>query len=192
MWNRSDRYSHHQGLFQRVGSSYQVARLLELQLHHQSFQWIFRVDFLIFILVSKGIWQSLLLSWNTVFTWLIFFLNLPLLSFLRCWQPHLHLAGCSSTSQPLSVGMPCSSDLLPFLCFLSLGDLAWLFQMTSVPIIPKAIFKMPTDKWELKHHNPKPIDVAKAALRGKFIAIQSYRRIQEKSQVNHLTKHKAK
>ena len=36
----------HQGLFQWVGSSHQVAKLLELQLQHQSFQWIFRVDFL--------------------------------------------------------------------------------------------------------------------------------------------------
>ena len=35
-----------QGLFQWVGSSYQVAKVLELQLQHQSFQWIFRVDFL--------------------------------------------------------------------------------------------------------------------------------------------------
>ena len=37
--------SHHQGLFQWVGSLYQVAKLLELQLQHQSFQWILRVDF---------------------------------------------------------------------------------------------------------------------------------------------------
>ena len=29
----------HQGLFQRVGSSHQVAKILELQLQHQSFQW---------------------------------------------------------------------------------------------------------------------------------------------------------
>ena len=36
--------SQHQGLFQWVGSSHQVAKVLELQ--HQSFQWIFRVDFL--------------------------------------------------------------------------------------------------------------------------------------------------
>ena len=35
--------SQHQGLFQRVGSSHQVAKVVELQ--HQSFQWIFRVDF---------------------------------------------------------------------------------------------------------------------------------------------------
>ena len=35
----------HQSLFQWVSSSHQVAKLLELQLQHQSFQWIFRVYF---------------------------------------------------------------------------------------------------------------------------------------------------
>ena len=38
--------SQHQGLFQWVSSSHQVAKVLELQLAHQSFQWIFRDDFL--------------------------------------------------------------------------------------------------------------------------------------------------
>ena len=38
--------SQHQGLFQWVSSSHQGAKVLELQLQHQSFQWIFRVDFL--------------------------------------------------------------------------------------------------------------------------------------------------
>ena len=38
--------SQHQGLFQWVGYSHQVAQVLELQLQHQSFHWIFRVDFL--------------------------------------------------------------------------------------------------------------------------------------------------
>ena len=38
--------SQHQGLFQRVSSLHQVAKLLELQLQHQSFQWIFGTDFL--------------------------------------------------------------------------------------------------------------------------------------------------
>ena len=36
----------HQGLFQWVSSSHQLAKVLELQFQHQSFQWIFRVDFL--------------------------------------------------------------------------------------------------------------------------------------------------
>ena len=35
-----------QGLFQWVGSSYQGAKVLEFQLQHQSFQWIFMTDFL--------------------------------------------------------------------------------------------------------------------------------------------------
>ena len=38
--------SQHQGLFQWVSSLHQVAKVLELQLQHQSFQWIFRVYFL--------------------------------------------------------------------------------------------------------------------------------------------------
>ena len=38
--------SQHQGLFQWVGSSQQVAKVLEFQLQHQSSQYIFKVDFL--------------------------------------------------------------------------------------------------------------------------------------------------
>ena len=38
--------SQHQGLFQWISSSHKVAKVLEFQLQHQSFQWIFRVDFL--------------------------------------------------------------------------------------------------------------------------------------------------
>ena len=37
--------SQHQGLFQWVSSSYQVAKILELQLQYQSFQWLFKTDF---------------------------------------------------------------------------------------------------------------------------------------------------
>ena len=38
--------SQNQGLFQWVSSSHQEAKVLELQFQHQSFQWIFRVNFL--------------------------------------------------------------------------------------------------------------------------------------------------
>jgi len=38
--------SQHQGLFQWVSSLHQVAKVLKFQLQHQSFQWIFRTDFL--------------------------------------------------------------------------------------------------------------------------------------------------
>ena len=51
--------SQHQGLFQRVSSSHQVAKVLELQ--HQSFQWIlisFKIDF--DLLAVQGMLKSLL------------------------------------------------------------------------------------------------------------------------------------
>ena len=48
--------SQHQGLFQWVNSSHEVAKVLEFQLQHQSFQWIFRTDF--FFLGLTG-WISL-------------------------------------------------------------------------------------------------------------------------------------
>ena len=38
--------SQHQGLFQWVSSSHQIAKVSEFQPQHQSFQWIFRTDFL--------------------------------------------------------------------------------------------------------------------------------------------------
>ena len=39
-------HSQHQGLFQWISSSRQVAKVLEFKLQHQSYQWVFRVDFL--------------------------------------------------------------------------------------------------------------------------------------------------
>ena len=54
----------HQGLIQWVRSLYQVAKVLEFQLQHQSFQWIFRIDFLydwlVWSLEVQGILKSLL------------------------------------------------------------------------------------------------------------------------------------
>ena len=37
--------SQHQGLFKGVSSSHQLPKVLEFQLQHQSFQWIYRTDF---------------------------------------------------------------------------------------------------------------------------------------------------
>ena len=54
--------SQHQGLFQWVSSSHQVAKVLELQLQHQSFQWIFRPDFLYDWLVWSPCCQGALKS----------------------------------------------------------------------------------------------------------------------------------
>ena len=45
--------SQHQGVFQWVNSLHQVAKILEFQLQHQSFQWTFRIDFLYDSLVGS-------------------------------------------------------------------------------------------------------------------------------------------
>ena len=55
--------SQHQGLFKWVSSLHQVAKILELQLQHQSFQWILRLDFLYDWLVwspcsTRESWES--------------------------------------------------------------------------------------------------------------------------------------
>ena len=56
--------SQHQGLFQWVNSLHEVAKVLEFQLQHQSFQWIFRIDFFIMdwldLLEVQGTLKSLL------------------------------------------------------------------------------------------------------------------------------------
>ena len=51
--------SQRQGLFQWVSSSHQVAKVLEFQLQHQSFQWIFRVVWFD-LLAVQGTLKSLL------------------------------------------------------------------------------------------------------------------------------------
>ena len=51
--------SQHQGLFQWVSSSHQVAKVLEFHLQHQSFQWTPRMDWLD-LLAVQGTLKSLL------------------------------------------------------------------------------------------------------------------------------------
>ena len=56
--------SQHQGLFQWVSSSHQMAKGLEFQPQHQSFQWIFKTDLLrmdwLDLLAVQGTLKSLL------------------------------------------------------------------------------------------------------------------------------------
>ena len=68
--------SQHQGFFQLVGSLHQVAKVLELQFQHQSFQWLvsFRMDWFD-LLAVQGTLQCLLqhhslkasIVWHSVF-----------------------------------------------------------------------------------------------------------------------------
>ena len=81
--------SQHQGLFQWVSSSHQVAKVLELQLQHQSFQWLtiqdwFHLGWTGWIsLLSKGL--SRVFSNTTVQKYQIFGAQLSLYS-----SSHIH------------------------------------------------------------------------------------------------------
>ena len=61
--------SQHQGLFQWVSSSHQVVKVSELQLQHQSFQWIFRIDWFD-LLAVQGTLKSLL-QHNSSKAWIL-------------------------------------------------------------------------------------------------------------------------
>ena len=61
--------SQHQGLFKWVSSSHQVAKLMEFQLQHQFFQWMFRTNFFrmdwLDLLAVQGTLKSLLQHHST-------------------------------------------------------------------------------------------------------------------------------
>ena len=74
--------SQHNGLFQWVGCSHQVAKILELQLQHQSFQWVFRVDFL------KIDWCDSLAVQGTNYLALCLLYDLALTTVHDHWEDH--------------------------------------------------------------------------------------------------------
>ena len=79
--------SQYQGLFQWIGSSYQVAKVLELQLQHQSFQWIseysgltsFRIDSFD-LLAVQGTLKSHLQQFKSINSSVLSFLYRPTLT----------------------------------------------------------------------------------------------------------------
>ena len=86
--------SQHQSHFQWVNSSRQVAKVLEFQLQHQSFQWIFRTDFLLDGLVGspcspRDSQQSSTLQLKSINSSVLSFLySPPLTSILNYWKNH--------------------------------------------------------------------------------------------------------
>ena len=71
--------SQHQGFFQWVSSSHQVAKVFKLQLQHQCFQWTFRIDLLAVQVTLRSLfqhhsskasilWCSYILSYITLIT----------------------------------------------------------------------------------------------------------------------------
>ena len=82
-------HSQKQGFFQSVSSSHQVVKVLELQLQHQSFQWIFRTDFLRMdwfdLFAIQGILKSLLQHRSPKASVLQFQLSLLSNSHIHTW-----------------------------------------------------------------------------------------------------------
>ena len=94
-------FSQHQGLFSSVSSSRQVAKVLEFQLQHQSFLWIFRTDFLQDWLVGSPCSprdsqeSSLTPQFKSINSLVLSFLYGPTLSSVKCLpeKPKLWLDG---------------------------------------------------------------------------------------------------
>ena len=81
--------SQHQGLFQWISSSHQVPKVLELQLQYQSFQWIFRADFLYDWLIwypfspRNSQESSPMPQFKIINSWALSFLYGPTLTFIH-------------------------------------------------------------------------------------------------------------
>ena len=87
--------SQHQGLFKWVSSSHPVAKVLELQLQHRPFQWIFRDDFLWDWLVGSPFSpresqeSSLAPQFKSINSSALSFLYSPTLKSIHdCWKNH--------------------------------------------------------------------------------------------------------
>jgi len=82
--------SQQQGLFQWVSSSHQVAKVLELQLQHQPFQWIFRFVSLRMDCIDLLAVQETLKHHNikaSILLWSVFFM-MQLTSVRNYWKNH--------------------------------------------------------------------------------------------------------
>ena len=97
--------SQHQGLFQGVNSSHQVAELLEFQLQHQSFQWIFpgliafRMDWLD-LLAVQGTLKSLLQhhsSKASILWFSAFFI-------VQLWHPYMTIGKTRALTRQTFIG----------------------------------------------------------------------------------------
>ena len=81
--------SQHQGLFQWVSSSHQMAKLLQFQLQQQTFQWIFRIPLGLtglISLLSKGL--SWVFSSTTIRKHQLFGTQPTLTSVCNYWKNH--------------------------------------------------------------------------------------------------------
>ena len=79
--------SQYQCLFQWINSSYQVAKVLQVQLQHQSFQWIFRTD-----LRNKGLPNLKNLAWFKLLSDVLLIILNESLSWLWCLWANIEIS----------------------------------------------------------------------------------------------------
>ena len=106
----------HQGLFKWASSSHQVAKVLEFQLQHQSFQWIFRTDFL----YDWQVWScnprdsqesSPIPQFKTINSWALSFLYNPTFTSIHdYWKNHSFDEMDLCWQYPTPVLLPGKSD----------------------------------------------------------------------------------
>ena len=108
--------SQHQGLFKWVSSSHQVAKVLEFQLQHQSFQWIFRADFLwmdwLDLLAVQGTLKSVLQHYSSKAS----ILQLSVLFIVKLSHPFMTLGKTIALTRQTFVG-----KVMPLLFICCLG-----------------------------------------------------------------------
>ena len=130
----------HQGLYQWVCSSYQVAKVLELQLQHESFQWIFRISFRkswFDLLAVQGTLKSLLQHHNLKAS------ILQCSAFFMVQLSHPYMTTWKSIA--LTIGIFVAKWCIYFLmCCL---DLSWASLVAQVVKNPPAVWK--TRVWSL-------------------------------------------
>ena len=138
--------SQHQGLFQWVGSSHQVAKVLELQLQHQSFQWIFRTEFLpidwLDLLAVQGTLKSFLQhhSSKASILWHSTFFMVPLSHPNMTTEKIIALTRRTFVSQVMSLLFNMLSTLV--IAFLPRSKhllISWLSSPSAVLLEPKKV-----------------------------------------------------
>ena len=79
----------HQGLFQGVSSSYQGAKVLEVQLQHQSFHWTFGIDWFDLLAVQGTLKSSPTPQFKSINSLVLSFCYSPTLTFTHdYWKNH--------------------------------------------------------------------------------------------------------
>ena len=138
--------SQQQGLFQWVGSSHQMAKVLELPFQHQSFQWIFWTDFLKDGLVGSPCsprdsqQSSLIPQFKSISSLAYSFLYSPTLTSIHDYRKTIDLTRWTFVDKVMSLLFNMLSRLV--IAFLPISKcllISWLQSLSVVILEPQKI-----------------------------------------------------